>query len=232
MFVIFFRKETASFSRFRNFKERDAKFYASQVCLALEYLHHLDLIYRDLKPENMMLDPVGYLRLTDFGFCKLVRDRTYTLCGTPEYIAPEIILSKGYGKAVDWWSFGVFLYEMIAGYTPFISDDPMHIYEKITAGKYRFTTDFSTDAKDLIKNILQIDLSRRYGNLKDGVVDIKNHAWFKVIDWQAIHNRKAISPFVPKIKGPTDTSNFDKFDSVPSLKIAETNKFSEEFADF
>ncbi|EFN60622.1 cAMP-dependent protein kinase catalytic subunit, partial [Camponotus floridanus] len=105
--------------RMGKFDESLAKFYAAQVALALEYLHHCSLIYRDLKPENILIENSGYLRVTDFGFCKMVDGRTWTLCGTPEYLAPEVILSKGYGKSVDWWSFGVLVYEMNAGYPPF-----------------------------------------------------------------------------------------------------------------
>ncbi|CAH8656007.1 unnamed protein product [Schistosoma bovis] len=112
-----------------------ARFYASQVILALEYLHYLDLIYRDLKPENILLDPVGYIKIADFGFVKHVKYRTYTLCGTPEYLAPEIIQSKGYTKAVDWWATGVLIYEMVAGHPPFFADEPIEIYERIVIGK-------------------------------------------------------------------------------------------------
>ncbi|XP_018654710.1 serine/threonine kinase [Schistosoma mansoni] len=117
------------------FSESAARFYSSQVILALEYLHYLDLIYRDLKPENILLDPVGYIKIADFGFVKHVKYRTYTLCGTPEYLAPEIIQSKGYTKAVDWWAAGVLIYEMVAGHPPFFADEPIEIYERIVIGK-------------------------------------------------------------------------------------------------
>ena len=110
------------------FPTHQAQFYAAQVVLTLEYLHSLDIIYRDLKPENLLIHTDGYLTLTDFGFAKIVPLRTYTLCGTPGYIAPEVLLQKGHGKAADWWALGVLLYEMLVGIDPFSADEPMQVY--------------------------------------------------------------------------------------------------------
>lgn len=143
-------------------------FYTMMVTMIFEYLHSKNVIYRDLKPENILIDTEGYLKLTDFGFAKIVETRTYTLCGTPEYIAPEIILNKGHSKGVDWWTLGVLIYEMLAGFDPFNDSDPMQIYQNIIRGNLKFPRNFDKDARSLIKHLLVADLSKRYGNLKNG----------------------------------------------------------------
>lgn len=183
--------------------------------LAFEYFHSMDVVYRDLKPENLLLAADGHLKITDFGFAKVVPDVTWTLCGTPDYLAPEIIQSKGYGKAVDWYALGVLIFEMLAGYPPFFDENHVKLYEKILAGKVKYPSHFHPDAKDLVKHLLTADLSKRYGNLKDGVEDIKRHKWFADIDWKKLYNREITPPYVPPLKHAGDTSNFDMYEENP-----------------
>ncbi|KAJ3406467.1 hypothetical protein CcCBS67573_g03961 [Chytriomyces confervae] len=204
------------FTYLRNVDKLDnesAKFYAAEVVLAFEYLHSANVVYRDLKPENLLIDSRGHIRVTDFGFAKhLEGDETHTLCGTPDYLAPEVIQAKGYGKAVDWWALGILIYEMIAGHPPFFDDDPFRLYEKIVACRLAFPPFMHPLAKDLIRRLLTPDLSRRYGNLRDGALDIKMHPWFQGIDWDAMWELRMDAPYIPDVEGDGDTSHFDEYE--------------------
>ncbi|KAG0010878.1 camp-dependent protein kinase catalytic subunit, partial [Podila clonocystis] len=194
------------------FPEHVARFYTCEVLLALEYLHSHAVIYRDLKPENLLLDSMGHIKITDFGFAKHVpQNMTWTLCGTPDYLAPEIIQSKGYGKAVDWWSMGVLMFEMCAGFPPFFDEDHIKLYGKIMAGKVKYPPHFSPALKDLLKRLLTADLTKRYGNLRGGASDIKNHVWFEGVNWDQVYSRQIEAPYRPTIMGEGDASNFDDY---------------------
>lgn len=210
-----------------------AKFYHAELVLAFEYLHSKDIIYRDLKPENLLLDGKGHVKVTDFGFAKKVPERTFTLCGTPEYLAPEVIQSKGHGKAVDWWTMGILLYEFIAGYPPFYDDTPFRIYEKILEGKLKFPSWFESRARDLVKGLLMTDHTKRLGTLKNGVADIKNHPYYQGANWEKLFNRQYPAPIPIKTKGTGDTSNFEKYPESTEDKSAPlTAQQQAEFKDF
>lgn len=202
------------FSYLRNagrFSASTANFYAAEIVTALDYLHIRNIVYRDLKPENLLLDKNGHVKITDFGFAKKLTDRTWTLCGTPEYLAPEIIQSKGHNKAVDWWALGILIYEMLAGYPPFYDDNPFGIYEKILSGKIEWVKHLDPVAKDLIKKLLVPDRTKRLGNMKSGAEDVKRHRWFKGVDWYDVVTRKVEAPIIPKVMYDGDTSNFDEY---------------------
>ena len=192
-----------------NLSIEQSQFYLGQIIFALEYLHSRNIIYRNLKPENILINKNGYIKLTDFELVKNLDDRTYTLCGTPGYMAPEIILNKGYGLGVDWWALGILLYEMICGVDPFADESPMKIYENILEGKIKFTSDFDDASKSLIKHLLDKDISRRYGNLKNGVEDIKNHEFFKTMNWDKLLKQEIPADFIPKLKVDNELKYFD-----------------------
>ena len=196
------------------FTESMARFYAAQIVLSFEYMHtQHNIVYRDLKPENLLLDQYGYLKITDFGFAKKVLPgtRTWTLCGTPDYLAPEIVSGKGHGHGVDWWTLGIFIYEMLASYPPFYDDDPMKTYNKIMQGNIVYPNHFSSDVVDLISKLLQPRVSQRLGMLSGEVNDIKSHPWFHSINFDDVYNKRVQAPIIPKIKSLTDISNFENY---------------------
>ncbi|KAJ1569247.1 camp-dependent protein kinase catalytic subunit [Cladochytrium tenue] len=196
--------------RWEKFEDAVARFYAAEVVVAFKYLHDHDVVYRDLKPENLLIDARGHIKITDFGFAKKVTTETWTLCGTPDYLAPEIIQSRGYGKAVDWWALGILVYEMIAGHPPFFDDDPFRLYEKILACRLAFPPHMAAPARDLVRRLLTPDLSRRFGNLRRGARDVMEHPWFEAVMWDSLHESPA--PYVPPVKFAGDTSMFDVYD--------------------
>jgi serine/threonine protein kinase len=213
-----------------NFLIDKAQFYAGQIVFVLEYLHSKNIVYRNLKPENILINKNGYIKIADFQFAKVVTDRTYTMCGTPGYLAPEIILNKGHGLSVDWWTLGVLLYEMICGVDPFADDDPMKIYENILEGNIQFSSHFDDKSKSLIKHLLEPDLSRRYGNLKNGVNDIKNHLFFKSLNWDKLLRQEIEAPFIPKLKGDNELKYYNVYpeydDGAESLRFDPFSKIS------
>ena len=202
-----------------------ARFYVAHIITIFEYLHEKQIIYRDLKPENILIAKTGYLKLTDFGFAKRINGKTYTLCGTPEYLAPEIILNKGHGMPVDWWTMGILLYEMLVGIDPFSDDDPMMIYQKVIKGKIRFPKEMNKDAKSLIKHLLVADTTKRYGCLKNGVKDIVNHSFFDGFNWRDFIFLRMQPPYVPNVKSEGDTSCFSSYpDSDSEVREVPTEE--------
>ncbi|CAM9524863.1 unnamed protein product [Discosporangium mesarthrocarpum] len=212
--------------RATRFENHVGRFFAAHVVLMFEYMHGFDIIYRDLKPENLLLDQQGYLKITDFGFAKVVNFKTYTLCGTPEYIAPEVLLNKGHGKGVDWWTLGILVYEMLVGQPPFVDSDPLKVYQQILTGKVAFPRFMDRSAKSLIKKLLTADLTKRYGCLKAGSQDVKVHKWFIGFEFEKLLERAIPPPIVPQVSGATDTSQFDPYPD--SLEQAELPQFSGE----
>ncbi|TEB39875.1 Pkinase-domain-containing protein [Coprinellus micaceus] len=189
--------------REHTFNEERARFYSAELLLALEHLHELDVVYRDLKPENILLDYNGHIALCDFGLCKLnmkENEKTNTFCGTPEYLAPEILSGNGYNKTIDWWTLGVLLYEMIHGLPPF--------YDENT--DKNFGDEFSGDAISILTSLLSRDPSKRLGSGGKGSEDIKRHDFFaKHIDFKQLAQKKIRPPFKPSVVSPVDVSNFD-----------------------
>lgn len=206
--------------KFRSFSESMVRFYAAELVSAIGHLHAKDIIYRDLKPENILLDEQGHVCLTDFGLSKTHCSEfsgAKTFCGTPEYLAPEMLISRKkkteYGKAVDWWSLGTLMYEMLTGWPPFFDRNIEQMCTKIMKSPLKFPAHFglSADVKSLIAGLLERDPTYRIGCRPGaGVNDIKNHPFFAEIDWDKLERRAIKPPFKPRVRGPTDIQNFDK----------------------
>ena len=198
--------------KFRTFDEPKVKFYSSQIALAIEYLHNKGIIYRDLKPENILMDEKGYLRLADFGMAKKLNnnEKAMSFCGTPEYLAPEIIIGEGHDKNADWWSFGILIYEMLCGLPPFYVENLERMYELIKSGPLKFPKriTLSDEAKDIIKKLLERNVKKRLGY--NGIKEIKEHPFFKDIDFNLIEQKKIPAPFIPKINDKMDVTYFDE----------------------
>ncbi|KJX96294.1 serine/threonine-protein kinase gad8 [Zymoseptoria brevis] len=190
-----------------------SRFYAAELLCALECLHGFGVIYRDLKPENILVDYVGHIALCDFGLCKLDmkdEDKTNTFCGTPEYLAPELLHGQGYTKAVDWWTLGVLLYEMLTGLPPFYDENTNEMYRKILSEPLHFPGPevVPPAARDLLTKLLDRDATRRLGT--NGAAEIKAHPFFHSIDWRKLLDRKYEPSFKPSVVDERDTANFDK----------------------
>jgi len=195
--------------------EREACFYASQVVLIFEYLHRYRVVYRDLKPENILIDAKGYLKLTDFGFAKVVTDKTYTMCGTPDYLAPEILLKNGYDQSVDWWALGILIFEMYHGSSPFSINESSvnNIYKNIIAGNIDWKRySFTPHMNDLVRKLLNLDPAERLGCYLGGIKELKRHSWFTGIDWDILYNKRYSPPYIPEIISPYDSKYFEDFD--------------------
>lgn len=181
-----------------------SRFYTAELLCALECLHGFSVIYRDLKPENILLDYQGHIALCDFGLCKLDmkdEDRTNTFCGTPEYLAPELLMGRGYNKTVDWWTLGVLLYEMLTGLPPFYDENTNEMYRKILSEPLHFSDVVPPAAKDLLTKLLNRDPEQRLG--ANGSAEIKAHPFFHAIDWRKLLQRKYEPTFKPSVvSGP------------------------------
>merc|ERR1719394_434795 len=189
-----------------------AAFYASQIVLIFQFLHKNKIVYRDLKPENLLIGKDGYLKLTDFGFAKRLDKnppRTWTLCGTPEYIAPEILLNKGHGFSVDWWALGILLFEMFTGNPPFVDENPLRIYQKILDAKVAYPPELPQKAKAFISKLLTPNLSRRLGNLKGGAMDVMMDPFFNGVSWRQVLEKQVRAPYIPHVENDHDTQHFD-----------------------
>uniref|UniRef100_A0A6I8NI73 protein kinase C n=1 Tax=Ornithorhynchus anatinus TaxID=9258 RepID=A0A6I8NI73_ORNAN len=213
--------------RQRKLPEEHARFYAAEICIALNFLHERGIIYRDLKLDNVLLDAEGHIKLTDYGMCKEglgPGDTTSTFCGTPNYIAPEILRGEEYGFSVDWWALGVLMFEMMAGRSPFdiITDNPDmntedYLFQVILEKPIRIPRFLSVKASHVLKGFLNKDPKERLGcQPQTGFSDIKSHTFFRSIDWDMLEKKQALPPFQPQITEDYGLDNFDtQFTSEP-----------------
>ncbi|XP_071193678.1 RAC-beta serine/threonine-protein kinase-like isoform X2 [Salvelinus alpinus] len=215
-------------SRDRVFTEDRARFYGAEIVSALEYLHSRDVVYRDLKLENLMLDNDGHVKITDFGLCKegITDGATMkTFCGTPEYLAPEVLEDNDYGRAVDWWGLGVVMYEMMCGRLPFYNQDHERLFELILMEEIRFPRNLAPEAKALLAGLLKKDPKQRLGGGPEDAKDVMSHKFFTSINWQDVVDRKLTPPFKPQVTSETDTRYFDDEFTAQTITVTPPDKY-------
>ncbi|KAF2266786.1 kinase C-like protein [Lojkania enalia] len=223
-----------------HFGTKRAQFYAAEVCLALKYFHENGVIYRDLKLDNILLTLDGHIKIGDYGLCKeemWYGSTTSTFCGTPEFMAPEILLDKKYGRAVDWWAFGVLIYQMLLQQSPFRGEDEDEIYDAILADEPLYPIHMPRDSVSILQKLLTREPELRLGSGPTDAQEIMSHAFFRNINWDDVYHKRIPAPFIPQITSPTDTSNFDtEFTSVtPVLTPVQSvlsQAMQEEFRGF
>mmetsp|Transcript_27135 Transcript_27135/g.61294 ORF Transcript_27135/g.61294 Transcript_27135/m.61294 type:complete len:307 (+) Transcript_27135:138-1058(+) len=222
-------------SRAGKFDEGRTRFYSGELLLALEHLHSFDTIYRDLKPENVLMDAEGHLKLTDFGLSKEgIHDNmsAKTMCGTPEYLAPEILDQKGHGKAVDWYSLGALVYEMLTGLPPYYTRDREKLFERIRRGELSYPAHVSPVAKSLMQTLLLKDHMRRLGSTNDAA-EIKAHAFYQPMDFDALYAKRIAPPFQPTLASSDATKYVDKeFLAMPVVNSEAADASSRDVAHF
>jgi serine/threonine protein kinase len=232
--------------RFSTLTLEQAKFYIANLLLILDYLHKNKFLYRDLTPENILIKENGYVTLLDFSYAKRFEENnnnlyTNTLIGKPNYIPPEMILNKPYNQSCDFWALGIILYELLCGFDPYRNKDPIMIYQNILEEKKTFPKNLDRDAKFLINHLLNNDPQKRYGCLKNGIKDIKDHRVFNDFNWEKMEKENVIAPFIPKINNSqdiyyysSDKRNkllFEKYDKIKEIKDAEKIEREKEILD-
>ncbi|MBA0735281.1 hypothetical protein Gogos_019143 [Gossypium gossypioides] len=194
------------------FSEDQARFYTAEIVSAVSHLHNCGIVHRDLKPENILVDADGHVMLTDFGLAKEIDEssRSNSMCGTTEYMAPEILQSEGHNKDADWWSVGILLYEMLTGQPPYTHANRQKLQQRIIQEKLKLPPFLTTEAHSLLKGLLQKEPSRRLGSGPGGGAEIKKHKWFWSINWKKLEAREIQPKFKPDVSGKECTANFDK----------------------
>lgn len=210
---------------------KTSQFYMSQLVIILDQLHSQNIVYRDLKPENIILHIDGYLRLVDFGSAIALpsfTSKTYSITGTPEFSAPEIILNHGHSIAADFWSLGVMIYEFISKENPFYEKDPMISYSRIAKGQIFFPKGFPSQAKDIVRKLMVVTPKKRLGVLSNGIDGVKEHAFFKGTDWDDMANKNVKAPLRPKLDSLRDTRYFSKY-KIPKHELIEVKPSEDPF---